>query len=83
LHPPIDLQPYLADLIRRTILPINSLTVRKRLAAGGRWIRTIGTPEREACFFGTLKFNGGILFGLTPAVPRQTLRWQLEYEVHF
>jgi len=32
---------------------------------------------------GTLKFNGGILFGLTPAVPRQTLRWQLEYEVHF
>jgi len=32
---------------------------------------------------GTLKFNGGILFGLTPAVPRQTLRWQLEDEVHF
>ena len=54
-----------------------------RLFAGGRWIRTIGTPEREACFFRTLKFNGGILFGLTPAVPRQTLRWQLEYEVHF
>jgi len=25
---PIDLQPYLADLIRRTILPINSLTVK-------------------------------------------------------
>ena len=21
----------------------------RRLAAGGRWIRTIGTPEREAC----------------------------------
>jgi hypothetical protein len=40
-------------------------------------------PILEACFFGTLKFNGGILFGLTPAVPRQTLRWQLEYEVHF
>ena len=32
---------------------------------------------------GTLKANGGILFGLTPATPRQTLRWQLEYEVHF
>ena len=25
---PIDLQPYLADLIRRTILPVNSLTVK-------------------------------------------------------
>lgn len=25
---PIDLQPYLADLIRRTLLPINSLTVK-------------------------------------------------------
>jgi hypothetical protein len=32
---------------------------------------------------GTLKFNGGTLFGPTPAVPRQTLRGQLEYEVHF
>ncbi len=32
---------------------------------------------------GTLKWNGGILFGLTPAAPRRTLRWQLEYEVHF
>ncbi len=32
---------------------------------------------------GTLKFNGGVLFGLTPATPRQTFRWQLEYEVHF
>jgi hypothetical protein len=59
------------------------MQVRTRLSPGGRWIRTIGTPEREACFFGTLKFNGGILFGLTPAVPRQTLRWQLEYEIHF
>jgi hypothetical protein len=59
------------------------MQVRTRLSPGGRWIRTIGTPEREACFFRTLKFNGGILFGLTPAVPRQTLRWQLEYEVHF
>jgi hypothetical protein len=32
---------------------------------------------------GTLKFNAGLLFGLTPAVPRQTVRWQFEYEVHF
>ncbi len=32
---------------------------------------------------GTLKFNGGILFGLTPAAARQTLRWQMEYEIHF
>jgi hypothetical protein len=32
---------------------------------------------------GTLKANGGILFGLTPGAPRRTLRWQLEYEVHF
>jgi hypothetical protein len=32
---------------------------------------------------GTLKANGGILFGLTPAEPRYTLRWQLEYELHF
>jgi hypothetical protein len=32
---------------------------------------------------GTLKFNGGILFGLTPASARQTLRWQMEYEIHF
>lgn len=32
---------------------------------------------------GTLKLNGGVLFGLTPAAPRQTLRWQLEYEFHF
>jgi hypothetical protein len=32
---------------------------------------------------GTLKYNGGILFGLTAAVPQQTLRWQLEYEIHF
>jgi len=32
---------------------------------------------------GTLKANGGILFGLTPGEPRRTLRWQLEYEVHF
>jgi hypothetical protein len=32
---------------------------------------------------GTLHMNGGLLFGLTPAAPRRTLRWQLEYEVHF
>lgn len=32
---------------------------------------------------GTLKMNGGFLFGLTPATPRQTWRWQLEYELHF
>ena len=32
---------------------------------------------------GTLKMNGGVLFGLTPATPRQTFRWQLEYEIHF
>ena len=32
---------------------------------------------------GSLKWNGGILFGLTPAAPAETLRWQLEYEVHF
>jgi hypothetical protein len=32
---------------------------------------------------GTLKWNGGILFGLTPAAPRETLRWQAEYEIHF
>jgi hypothetical protein len=30
----------------------------------------------------TLHFNGGVLFGLTPAAPRQTFRWQLEYELH-
>jgi hypothetical protein len=32
---------------------------------------------------GTLHMNAGLLFGLTPAAPRRTLRWQLEYEVHF
>lgn len=32
---------------------------------------------------GSLKANGGILFGLTPAEPRYTLRWQLEYALHF
>lgn len=32
---------------------------------------------------GSLKMNGGILFGLTSGEPRRTLRWQLEYELHF
>jgi hypothetical protein len=32
---------------------------------------------------GTLKWNGGILFGVTSASPRETIRWQLEYEIHF
>ena len=32
---------------------------------------------------GTLEWNGGVLFGLTSAVPRTTLRWQAEYEIHF
>ena len=31
---------------------------------------------------GRVKWNGGILFGLTSA-PKQTLRWQAEYEIHF
>ena len=32
---------------------------------------------------GTLNWNAGILFGITSASPRETIRWQLEYEVHF
>ncbi|MBV9827798.1 MAG: hypothetical protein JO001_19365 [Alphaproteobacteria bacterium] len=32
---------------------------------------------------GTLHFNAGVLFGLTPGSPRRTLRWQAEYELHF
>jgi hypothetical protein len=32
---------------------------------------------------GSLKWNGGILFGVTRAAPRETLRWQAEYEIHF
>jgi hypothetical protein len=32
---------------------------------------------------GTLEWNGGVLFGLTPSVPKFTPRWQLEYELHF
>lgn len=32
---------------------------------------------------GTLKWNGGVLFGVTSASPRETFRWQAEYEIHF
>ena len=32
---------------------------------------------------GTLKWNAGVLFGVTSASPRETFRWQLEYEIHF
>jgi hypothetical protein len=32
---------------------------------------------------GTLRWNAGILFGVTSASPRETIRWQLEYEIHF
>ena len=32
---------------------------------------------------GSLKWNAGVLFGLTPAAPRETIRWQAEYEIHF
>lgn len=32
---------------------------------------------------GRVKWNGGILFGLTSASPKQTLRWQVEYEIRF
>jgi len=32
---------------------------------------------------GSLKWNGGILFGLTPGAPAETVRWQFEYELHF
>ena len=32
---------------------------------------------------GTLEWNGGVLLGLTPAVPKTTLRWQAEYEIHY
>lgn len=32
---------------------------------------------------GSLEWNGGVLFGLTRAVPRTTLRWQAEYEIHY
>ncbi len=32
---------------------------------------------------GSLEWNGGVLFGLTAAVPKITPRWQLEYEIHY
>ena len=32
---------------------------------------------------GTLKWNAGVLFGVTSASPRETFRWQAEYEIHF
>ena len=32
---------------------------------------------------GTLNWNGGILFGIRPGAPRNTWRWQAEYEIHF
>jgi len=32
---------------------------------------------------GSLEWNGGILFGLSPAAPKFTPRWQLEYEIHY
>ena len=32
---------------------------------------------------GSLKWNAGILFGASSAAPRQTIRWQAEYEIHF
>jgi hypothetical protein len=32
---------------------------------------------------GTLKWNAGVLFGVGNAAPRETYRWQLEYEIHF
>jgi hypothetical protein len=32
---------------------------------------------------GTLNWNAGVLFGVTSASPRETFRWQLEYEIHF
>ena len=76
----------------RRIAPFRPFFVPARTVSDGWKAEINAAPEtcrsrvaclREACFFGTLKFNGGILFSLTPAVPRQTLRWQLEYEVHF
>ncbi len=32
---------------------------------------------------GTLNWNAGVMFGVTSAAPRETIRWQLEYEIHF
>ncbi len=32
---------------------------------------------------GTLNWNAGVLFGVRPAAPLATWRWQAEYEIHF
>ena len=32
---------------------------------------------------GSLRWNAGVLFGVGTAAPRETIRWQLEYEIHF
>jgi hypothetical protein len=32
---------------------------------------------------GTLHWNAGVLFGVGSAAPRETIRWQFEYELHF
>jgi hypothetical protein len=32
---------------------------------------------------GSLKWNGGVLFGIRPWAPLTTWRWQAEYEIHF
>jgi hypothetical protein len=32
---------------------------------------------------GSLKWNAGILFGVGSAAPRETIRWQFEYSIHF
>lgn len=44
-------------------------------------------PQLFGKFFnlgpGTLEWSGGLLFGMTSAVPRTTVRWQLEYEIHY
>jgi hypothetical protein len=32
---------------------------------------------------GTLHWNAGVLFGVGSAAPRETIRWQFEYEIHF
>jgi hypothetical protein len=32
---------------------------------------------------GDLRWNAGVLFGVSSAAPRETIRWQLEYEIHF
>ena len=32
---------------------------------------------------GTLNWNAGVLFGVTSASPRETIRWQLRYSIHY